>query len=100
MRKRKIRLLAGLICMVLIFFDIIPTGFQVSANEVEQEDSDANADDLGEEGALEDELTENDGEGADSGELDTENGTNSYNPKNTLLLMLLNEITCLSQSKI
>lgn len=74
MRKRKIRLLAGLICMVLIFFDIIPTGFQVSANEVEQEDSDANADDLGEEGALEDELTENDGEGADSGELDTENG--------------------------
>ena len=74
MRKRKIRLLAGLICMVLIFFDIIPTGFQVSANEVEQEDSDANADDLGEEGALEDELTENDGEGADSGELETQNG--------------------------
>ncbi|MCH5256354.1 MAG: BspA family leucine-rich repeat surface protein, partial [Lachnospiraceae bacterium] len=67
MRKSKVKIIAGLISISLVLTNIMPTGFQVSASEINQEASDVNTDDLGEESE------DAEGESVSSDEMEEEN---------------------------
>lgn len=73
MRKGKVKIIVGLISMVLAFTDIIPTGFQVSASEIGQEDSDVDTDDLS------GESTDVGGEGGSSDDIENEEAKDEGN---------------------
>lgn len=66
MKKGKRRLLTGMLCLALLFADIVPTGLTVQASELKQEESAINEDSAG---AVED---FEDLEQADAGKEDTD----------------------------